>query len=160
MVSWTNPFTKVSSPKLKMTWNTILKNGTTSVLFNRPASSCRVWGGGASFILSSCCLLISSGGLRLSRSGHCRYVTWPRQPRIPAAVEVGALPVPECYMMDYPGVNPLTAKFFNLNFHPLEVVPRWRCRWSTTSSEWKLFRFDKMEVNCFQILLIDVTFYL
>ena len=29
----------------------------------------------------------------------------------------------------------------------------------TTSSEWKLFRFDKMEVNCFQILLIDVTFY-
>ena len=45
--------------------------------------------------------------------------------------------------------NPLTAKLFNLNFHPLEVV---------ASSEWKLFRFDNMEVNCFQILLIDVTF--
>ena len=24
------------------------------------------------------------------------------------------------------GVNPLTAKLFNLNFHPLEVVSRWR----------------------------------
>ena len=56
-------------------------------------------------------------------------------------------------------VNPLTAKLFNLNFHPLT----WSCvslTKSTTSSEWKLFRFDKMEVNCFQILLIDVTFYL
>ena len=31
---------------------------------------------------------------------------------------------------------------------------------SKTSSEWKLFRFDKMEVNSFQILLVDVTFYL
>ena len=31
---------------------------------------------------------------------------------------------------------------------------------STTSSEWKLFRFDKMEVNFFQILLVDVTFYI
>ena len=30
----------------------------------------------------------------------------------------------------------------------------------TTSSEWKLFRFDKMKVNSFQILLVDVTFYL
>ena len=29
-----------------------------------------------------------------------------------------------------------------------------------TSSEWKLFRFDEMEVNSFQILLGDVTFYL
>ena len=36
--------------------------------------------------------------------------------------------------------NPLTAKLFNLNFYPLEV-------------EWKLFRFDIMEVNSFQILL-------
>ena len=27
------------------------------------------------------------------------------------------------------------------------------------SSEWKLFRFDKMEVNDFKILLINVTFY-
>ena len=31
---------------------------------------------------------------------------------------------------------------------------------STASSEWKLFRFDKMEVNHFEILLIHVTFYL
>ena len=38
--------------------------------------------------------------------------------------------------------NPLTAKLFN-----------WSCvslTRSTTSSEWKLSRFDKMEVNCFQ----------
>ena len=28
-----------------------------------------------------------------------------------------------------------------------------------TSSEWKLFRFDKMEVNSFQILLVDFAFY-
>ena len=36
----------------------------------------------------------------------------------------------------------------------------WSLTRSTTSSEWKLFRFDKIEVNCFRILLIDVTFYL
>ena len=48
--------------------------------------------------------------------------------------------------------NPLTAKLFNLNFHPLEVVDR--------ASEWKLFRFDQVGVNYFKILLIDVTFYL
>ena len=24
------------------------------------------------------------------------------------------------------GINPLTAKLFNLNFHPLELVSRWR----------------------------------
>ena len=44
-----------------------------------------------------------------------------------------------------------------------EFSPTWSCvslTRSTTSSEWKLFRFDKMEVNGFQILLIDVTFYL
>ena len=29
-----------------------------------------------------------------------------------------------------------------------------------TWSEWKLFRFDKKEVNSFQILLFDVTFYI
>ena len=48
-------------------------------------------------------------------------------------------------------VNPLTAKLFNLNFHPLEVVSRWR------DPQFQV-RLDKMEVNCFQILLIDVTF--
>ena len=55
-------------------------------------------------------------------------------------------------------INPLTAKLYNLNFHPLEgCVSLTR---STTLSEWKLFRFGKMEVSCFQILRIDVTFYL
>ena len=29
----------------------------------------------------------------------------------------------------------------------------------TTSSGWKLFRFDKIEVNDFEILLINVMFY-
>ena len=48
-------------------------------------------------------------------------------------------------------LNPLTAKPYNQNFHPLKVV---------TSSEWKLFGFGKMEVNAFEILLPDVTFYL
>ena len=47
-------------------------------------------------------------------------------------------------------VNPLTANLFNLIFHPLEVVSRWR------DPQLQV----KMEVNCFQILLIDVTFYL
>ena len=44
-----------------------------------------------------------------------------------------------------------------------EFSPTWSCvslTRSTTSSEWKLFKFDKMEVNSFQILLVDVTFYL
>ena len=46
-------------------------------------------------------------------------------------------------------LNPLTAKLFNWNFHPLEV-------WiAPTSSEWKLCRFDKLEVNSFQIVLTD-----
>ena len=54
-------------------------------------------------------------------------------------------------------INPLTAKLFILNFHPLEVDADAIHNWS---SEWKLFRFDKMEVNSFQILLVDVTFYL
>ena len=30
---------------------------------------------------------------------------------------------------------------------------------STTSSEWKLFRFDKIEVDDIEILVINVTFY-
>ena len=47
--------------------------------------------------------------------------------------------------------NPLTAKLFNLNFHPLEVVSR-------HSSGWKLWKYDKMKVNSFQIVLIDDTF--
>ena len=47
----------------------------------------------------------------------------------------------------------------NFDFkHILEVVARWRD--PQLPSEWKLFRFDKIEVNDFQILWIDVTFYL
>ena len=52
---------------------------------------------------------------------------------------------------------------FNRQIIQSEFSPTWSCvslTRSTASSEWKLFRFDKMEVNCFQILLIDVTFYL
>ena len=52
----------------------------------------------------------------------------------------------------------------NLKNIQLEFSPAWSCVSLTqstdaTSSEWKLFRFDKIEVNSFQILLIDVTFY-
>ena len=52
---------------------------------------------------------------------------------------------------------------FNRQILQSEFSPTWSCvslTRSTTSSEWKLFIFHKMEVNCFQILLIDVTFYL
>ena len=50
---------------------------------------------------------------------------------------------------------------FNRQIIQSEFSPTWSCvslTRSTTSSDWKLFRFDNMEVNCFQILLIDVTF--
>ena len=50
---------------------------------------------------------------------------------------------------------------FNRQIIQSEFSPTWSCvslTRSTTSSDWKLFRFDKMEVNCFQILLIHVTF--
>ena len=46
--------------------------------------------------------------------------------------------------------NPLTDKLYKRNFTHLK----------STSSEWKLLGFDKMEVNDFENLLIDVTFYL
>ena len=46
-------------------------------------------------------------------------------------------------------VNPLTAKLFNLNFHPLEVVSRQNYSDLT-----------KCRSTFFQILLVDVTFYL
>ena len=51
-------------------------------------------------------------------------------------------------------LNSSTAKLFNLNFHPLEVVDR------VISSERKIFRFDKMEVDYIQILFTDIMFYL
>ena len=43
----------------------------------------------------------------------------------------------------------------------MEFSLAWSCvllTQSTTSSEWKLFRFDKIEVNDLEILLIDVKF--
>ena len=42
----------------------------------------------------------------------------------------------------------------------LKFSPTWSCvslTRSTTSNEWELSRFDEMEVNDFEILLIDVT---
>ena len=55
-------------------------------------------------------------------------------------------------------INPLTAKLFNLNFHPLEVVSRWGDPQLQVSENYSDLK--KMEVHCFQFLLIDVTFYL
>ena len=54
--------------------------------------------------------------------------------------------------------NPLTDKLFNWNFYPLQVVSRWRDPQLQVSENYS--RFDKMEVNDFEILLVDVTFYL
>ena len=54
--------------------------------------------------------------------------------------------------------NPLTAKLFNWNFHPPEVVSRWRDPQLQVSENYS--DLTKMEVNKFQILLILVTFYL
>ena len=52
--------------------------------------------------------------------------------------------------------NPLTANLFNMNFHPLKsCVSLTR---STTSSEWKLFRFDKTEVNIFKSCWLMLRF--
>ena len=56
----------------------------------------------------------------------------------------------------------LTLLPFNRQIIQMEFSLTWSCvslTRSTTSIEWKLYRFDKMEVNYFQILLIDVTFY-
>ena len=43
--------------------------------------------------------------------------------------------------------NPLTAKLFNLNFHPLEVVSRWRDPQLQACENYS--DLTKMEVNCF-----------
>ena len=59
-----------------------------------------------------------------------------------------------CWLWSYP---------FNDQIIKLEFSPTWSCvslTRSTTSSEWKLLRLDKMEVNDFEILVIYVTFYL
>ena len=52
---------------------------------------------------------------------------------------------------------------FNRQIIQSEFSLTWSCvslTISRSTTEWKLFRFGKMEVNSFQILLIDVTFYL
>ena len=49
---------------------------------------------------------------------------------------------------------------FNRKIIQLQCSPTWSCvslTRSTTSSEWKLFTLDKMKMNYFQILLMDVT---
>ena len=49
---------------------------------------------------------------------------------------------------------------FNRQIIQFEFSPTWSCvslTRCTTSSEWKLFRFDKIGVNSSQILLVDVT---
>ena len=54
--------------------------------------------------------------------------------------------------------NPLTAKLFNFNFHPLEVVSRWRDPKLQASENYS--DFDQMDVDYFQILLIKATYYI
>ena len=59
-----------------------------------------------------------------------------------------------CGSVEHNDPAALIAKLF-------EFSPTWSCvslTRSTTSSEWKLFRFDKMEVNTFQILLLHFIF--
>ena len=54
--------------------------------------------------------------------------------------------------------NPLTAKLFNFNFHPLEVVSRWRDPQPQASENYSDFK--KMDMDYFQILLIKATYYI
>ena len=49
-------------------------------------------------------------------------------------------------------LTPYNRHVIHLNFQPLDVV-------LTRSTTSKLSRFDEMEVNYFEFLLIDVTFY-
>ena len=53
--------------------------------------------------------------------------------------------------------NPLTAKLFNWNFPSLQVESRWPDPQLQESE--KNSRFYKMEVNNFEILLMQVIFY-
>ena len=55
-------------------------------------------------------------------------------------------------------LNPLTAKLFNMNFHPLEVVYRWRDPQLQVSENY--FDLTKWRSTLFKIMLVDVTFYL
>ena len=54
--------------------------------------------------------------------------------------------------------NPLTAKLFNLNFHPLEVVSRWRDPQLQVSLNYS--DLTKWRSTVFKKLLIDVPFSL
>ena len=68
----------------------------------------------------------------------------------------------QCTWM-YSGTPTIAIKPFNRQIIQLEFSPTWSCvslTRPTTSSEWKLFRFDKMEVNSFQIVPIDITLWL
>ena len=50
---------------------------------------------------------------------------------------------------------------FNRQIIQFKFSPTWSCvslARSTASSGWKLFRFDKMELNSFQIFLIDLSY--
>ena len=55
-------------------------------------------------------------------------------------------------------LNPLTAKLFNLNFHPLQVVSRLRDPQLQVRENYS--DLTKWMSTFFQILLVDVTFYL
>ena len=48
--------------------------------------------------------------------------------KVPVSTDTAALKMSthRCRIICRSGVNPLAAKLFNLNFHPLEVVSRWR----------------------------------
>ena len=74
-------------------------------------------------------------------------LVWPvwGQPRYPSVTDNSTI-------LNF---NPLTTKLFN--FHRLEVVVRWH---DPQLQVVKIIHIDKMNFNYFQILLIDVTFYL
>ena len=83
---------------------------------------------------------------------RCTPITWFHKRSTRITLNISLL---YCCFLDKPVWT------FNRQIIQSEFSPTWSCvslTRSTTSSEWKLFRFDKMEVNCFQILLIDVTY--
>ena len=57
----------------------------------------------------------------------------------------------------YVVINPLTAKLFNWNFHPLEVVSRWR---DPQLQVGEIYSYLAKSRSMIEILLISVTFYL
>ena len=83
---------------------------------------------------------------------------------MPPLMEVGVKYNPKCkHMAKYNTLSQSIGLSFNRQIIQFEFSPTLSCvslTRSTTLSEWKIFRFDQMEVNSFQILLVDVTFYL